>query len=91
MEHKIGHYEVNEPFYDGFLEIICRDGTYIEKILCVEDFACGEEPYTLERIAKEYPQVKILMVETPLAGAVYRYNNYGHNEWTKTGETFGYA
>ena len=49
------------------------------------------KPISLEFIEKRYPDVKKVLFEGWLSGSLYNFNNYGHNEWTKVGETRGFA
>lgn len=58
-------------------EIIYHDGQY-------------DEPLSLDIIRKKYPDVRMIIVESPSCGEVYRYGNHG-NVWEKVGKTEGYA
>ena len=90
--HCIGHYEIHEPFYDGILTVISwdieKDITTIDKVYHHAEF---EEPMTLDDIRANFPFVHMVIVEYPLAGAIYRYGNYSDPYWEKIGETMGYA
>ena len=47
---------------------------------------------TLKEIADEHPNECITVIaESPLSGAIYRYNNYGKKEWQLIGTMLGYA
>lgn len=49
---------------------------------------------TLEEIQKQLEEkIPCFMViaESPLGGAIYRFNNYGKREWYKVGDMCGYA
>lgn len=48
---------------------------------------------TLQEIANIFPKNSCITViaESPLSGAIYRYNNYGKNEWQLIGIMLGYA
>lgn len=47
---------------------------------------------TLKEISDENPEECITVIaESPLSGAIYRYNNYGKKEWQLIGTMFGYA
>lgn len=86
LGHRIGHYPIKEPFYDGIVYIICY--ARFERICLNGQY---DESITLDDISKKYPDVKIVIFESCLAGAVYRYNNYNDKKWYKVGETMGYA
>lgn len=53
----------------------------------------GYETITLEDIAAQFSENRCLtvIVEDPLEGHIYRYNNYGNQEWIEVGTTCGYA
>lgn len=89
---KCGHYDVNEPFRDGFLTIICYDyeddSQRMDRLTICAEY---DEPYTLDRVLEEYPDAKMVIFECALGGAIYRYNNYGDSEWHKIGKTIGYV
>lgn len=44
-----------------------------------------------EEIRKKPVTCLMVIAEYPLRGEVYRYNNYGKQEWVKVGDTHGYA
>lgn len=47
---------------------------------------------TLKDIADKKPNNCITVIaESPLSGAIYRYNNYGNKEWQLIGTMLGYA
>lgn len=79
-------------FYDGILYIICHDldngALSIGKLTLDPQY---DEPISLEEIALRYPEVELVIHEDMSFGEVYRYNNYGDNEWWQTGQTRGYA
>lgn len=85
-------------FYDGNLYIISceREEWTEEKILPGYKysidviFLCPEydEPLTLEKIKKKYPNVQKVMFDEAMQGYVFTYND---NKWYQTGETRGYA
>ena len=77
-------------FYDGDVYIIY--GEYEElKLDFVTISPEYDKPISLEFIEKRYPDVKKVLFEGWLSGSLYNFNNYGHNEWTKVGETRGFA
>ena len=90
--------DYEEIFQDGFLYIIRRLKEYetkpeyaIEvKCLCPE----YDEPWTLEDIAGEYPDVVKVIFEDALKGYVYNYGNHKNDKdaemWELTGTTHGY-
>ena len=77
-------------FVDGVLYILCRGekgySVGVEHVHC----ECGE-PVSLADIAQRYPDVFLLIHDSWLDGEVFRYNNYGENEWVQTGQTRGFA
>ena len=47
---------------------------------------------TLKEISDEYPEMSMTVIaESPLSGAIYRYNNNGKKEWQLVGTMYGYA
>jgi hypothetical protein len=47
---------------------------------------------TLKEISDEHPDMCMTVIaESPLSGAIYRYNNYGKKEWQLIGTMYGYA
>jgi len=47
---------------------------------------------TLKEISDEHPEeLMTVIAESPLSGAIYRYNNYGKKEWQLIGTMYGYA
>lgn len=47
---------------------------------------------TLKEISDEHPEEFMTVIaESPLSGAIYRYNNYGKKEWQLVGTMYGYA
>lgn len=47
---------------------------------------------TLKEISDEHPEECITVIaESPLSGAIYRYNNYSNKEWQLIGSMIGYA
>lgn len=47
---------------------------------------------TLKEISDEHPkEFMTVIAESPLSGAIYRYNNYGKKEWQLVGTMYGYA
>lgn len=94
VPHRIGHYEVNEPFWDCFITVIESFGEDVGDVDCDRFIQLAEydEPYTLDRILEEYPNVCTVIVEDALGGAIYRYGNACDGKyWEKIGETCGYA
>ena len=79
-------------FYDGILYIICHDldngALSIGKIYIHPEY---DKPISLAEIALRYSEVELVIHEDALSGEMYRYNNYGKNEWVQTGQTRGYA
>ena len=79
-------------FDDGILYIICHDldngALSIGKQTLDSQY---DEPISLEEIALRYPEVELVIHEDFLSGEMYRYNNYGDNEWWQTGQTRGFA
>lgn len=54
--------------------------------------AINEDFVTLKQISDESPEECITVIaESPLSGAIYRYNNYGDKEWQLIGTMLGYA
>lgn len=54
--------------------------------------AIQEDFVTLKQISDESPEQCITVIaESPLSGAIYRYNNYGKKEWQLIGTMLGYA
>ena len=96
--------DYEEIFYDGFLYIIRRvkDGyltneEHVEPEYAIEvKCLCPEydEPWTLEDIASEYPDVVKVIFEDALKGYVYNYGNHRNDKngelWELTGTTHGY-
>lgn len=99
--------DYDEVFYDGFLYIIRRvkkgyitDSEEVEPEYAVEVKCLNaeyDEPWTLEDIASEYPDVIKVIFEDALKGKVYNYGNHTAErngtaeKWEKVGETLGYA
>ena len=79
-------------FDDGILYIICHDldngALSIGKQTLDSQY---DEPISLEEIALRYPEVELVIHEDFLSGEMYRYNNYGDNEWVQTGQTRVFA
>lgn len=79
-------------FCDGILYIICHDldngALSIGKQTLDPQY---DEPISLADIAERYPNIEILIHESWFNGEVFRYNNYGKNEWVQTGQTRGFA
>jgi len=51
-----------------------------------------EDFVTLKQISDKKPENCITVIaESPLSGAIYRYNNYGKKEWQLIGTMLGYA
>lgn len=47
---------------------------------------------TLKEISDEHPDMCMTVIaESPLSGAIYRYNSYGKKEWQLVGTMYGYA
>lgn len=47
---------------------------------------------TLKEISDKHPEEFMTVIaESPLSGAIYRYNNYGKKEWQLIGTMYGYA
>lgn len=54
--------------------------------------AINEDFVSLKQISDESPEECITVIaESPLSGAIYRYNNYGNKEWQLIGTMLGYA
>lgn len=54
--------------------------------------AINEDFVTLKQISDESPEECItVIVESPLSGTIYRYNNYGDKKWQLIGTMLGYA
>lgn len=54
--------------------------------------ATNEDFVTLKQISDESPEDCITVIaESPLSGAIYRYNNYGDKKWQLIGTMLGYA
>lgn len=54
--------------------------------------AINDDFVTLKQISDEYPEECITVIaESPLSGAIYRYNNYRNKEWQLIGIMMGYA
>ena len=52
----------------------------------------GEDFVNLKQIANKFNDNCITVIaESPLSGAIYRYNNYGKKEWQLIGTMYGYA
>ena len=79
-------------FDNGILYIICHDldngALSIGKQTLDPQY---DKPISLEEIALRYPEVELVIHEDFLSGEMYRYNNYGENEWVQTGQTRGFA
>ena len=90
-----------EIFYDGFLYIIrCTEKGYFgeygehEPQYAVEVKCLTpeyDEPWTLEDIAREYPDVRKVIFDDAIHGKVYNYGNHKDCEWELVGNTLGYA
>lgn len=83
----VGHYEVDEPFWDGYLYVLYGDYEDMKvhsKIMCAE----YDAPITLNEILNFFPKTKMVIFESALGGSVYKRIN---NEWLKVGKTIGYA
>ena len=79
-------------FDNGILYIICHDldngALSIGKQTLDPQY---DKPISLEEIALRYPEVELVIHEDFLSGEMYRYNNYGENEWVQTGQIRGFA
>lgn len=54
--------------------------------------AINEDFVSLKQISDENPEECITVIaESPLSGAIYRYNNYGDKKWQLIGTMLGYA
>ena len=90
-------------FYDGFLYIILRDKELLpnEKGEIAMNTICRclcpeyDKPWTLADIAREYPDVKMVIFDDVFKGYVYNYGNHGNEQnaemWELVGTTLGYA
>ena len=79
-------------FDDGILYIICHDLDNGELSIGKQTLDPQyDEPISLAEIALRYPEVELVIHEDFLSGELYRYNNYGKNEWVQTGQTRGFA
>ncbi len=81
-------------FFDGFLSIIClKDKNDFEErtIDYISLNAEYDEPMSLADIAKYYPNVKMVIYEDFLRGAVYKCGNHKDGEWEQVGTTMGFA
>ena len=79
-------------FDDGILYIICHDLDNGELSIGKQTLdPQHDEPISLTEIALRYPEVELVIHEDFLSGEMYRYNNYGDNEWWQTGQTRGFA
>lgn len=95
MKSMYGYEEIPDDgvlFDDGILYIICHDldngALSIGKQTLDPKY---DEPISLEEIALRYPEVELVIHEDFLSGEMYRYNNYGDNEWWEVGRTRGFA
>jgi len=79
-------------FDDGILYIICHDLDNGELSIGKQTLDPEyDEPISLEELALRYPEVDLVIHEDMFSGEMYRYNNYGDNEWWQTGQTRGFA
>ena len=54
--------------------------------------AINDDFVTLKQISDEHPEDCITVIaESPLSGAIYRYNNYNDKKWQLIGNMIGYA
>lgn len=74
----------------GFVYLITKDSddSYGD---CVTLTVLETEKYTFEDILYQYPEVDIIIVETPLSGTVYKHDAYGDGKLRIVGKTMGYA
>ena len=81
---------IDEYFCDGVLLIVSHKG---DETSATEIYLNAEydEPYTLEDIARKFPDVSLVIFETALNGYVYRYGNHKKGKWELVGMTQGYA
>lgn len=87
VEKSIGQ-KIDKPeecWFDIFeVKIIKNDKLY--------GVAINKDFVTLKQISDESPEQCITVIaESPLSGAIYRYNNYGNKEWQLIGTMLGYA
>lgn len=68
---------------------------FLNNIMSLKELEDSSQSITiisLKDISDLYPNGCYKVInETPLGGDIYRYNNYGKNEWIKIGEMYGYA
>lgn len=77
-------------FTDGIIYIISRKANDydIDVLIQVEEY---NDPITLSDILDKYPNVKKLIYESTLRGAVYNYENHKGCGWEMVGATIGYS
>lgn len=82
----------DKPISDKIVTIISKGKTLDAKPTVAIIYHDGQykAPLSLDIILKEYPNVRMVIVEDGLHGEVYRYGNHG-DVWELTGKTEGYA
>lgn len=87
VENSIGQI-INKPedcWFDSIEVKIIRNNI-LYRVNIDKDFI------TLKEISDEHPEEFMTVIaESPLSGAIYRYNNYGKKEWQLIGTMYGYA
>lgn len=58
---------------------------------CNRVYLVEKEVTTLKDISDDYPDVKLVIVEGPYSGKIYKYGNHKANEWEEVGTMEGYA
>lgn len=98
MTDLIGYFgEMGETYKDS--DVLFNDGSlYIiteprfNMILAHKIIICPEydEPISLVDIRKKYKNVKKVIYEEAMRGAIFNYGNHEKNEWELVGRTCGY-
>lgn len=87
VENSIGQI-INKPedcWFDSIEVKIIRNNI-LYRVNIDKDFI------TLKEISDEHPEEFMTVIaESPLSGAIYRYNNHGKKEWQLIGTMYGYA
>ena len=87
VEKSIGQI-INNPeecYFDIFEVKVIRNNILYE-------VAINEDFVSLKQISDENPEECITVIaESPLSGAIYRYNNYGDKKWQLIGTILGYV
>lgn len=78
--------EPEECWFDSVEVKIIRNNTLYRIVDIKKDFV------TLKELSDKYPEECFTVIaESPLSGAIYRYNNNGKHEWQLIGTMYGYA